>query len=155
MRALVIGLALSGCIVVPIPIPVGTMSAPQVRNLSAVAAPDAAFDAQLKTARSQPIAYNADLAAVARAHAADMAARGYFSHTSPEGVGSGARAAKAGIPACGIGENIATGQVTSAEVFAGWMASGGHRRNMLNPRMASYGLGRAGDTWVMLLYAPC
>ena len=50
MRALVIGLALSGCIVVPIPIPVGTMSAPQVRNLSAVAAPDAAFDAQLKTA---------------------------------------------------------------------------------------------------------
>lgn len=156
MRALILGLVLSGCVAAPIPISIGSGSTPQqVRNLSAAAAPDAAFDAQLKSARNQPIAYNADLAAVARAHAADMAARGYFSHTSPEGVSSGARAATVGIPACGIGENIAMGQVTSDEVFKGWMASGSHRRNMLNPRMASYGLGRAGDTWVLMLYAPC
>lgn len=155
MRALLIGLALSGCIAVPIPIPVATISAPQVRSLSAAVATDAAFDAQLKSVRNQPIAFNAKLASVARAHAADMEARGYFSHSSPEGVAAGARAAAVGIPACGIGENIAQGQVTSDEVFKGWMASGGHRRNMLNPRMASYGLGRVGDTWVLMLYAPC
>lgn len=155
MRALVFILGLAACVPIPIPIPVGSVSAPQVRTLAASSAPDAGFDAQLTTARGRPIAHNTQLAAVARAHAADMATRGYFSHSSPEGSTSGARAAAAGIPACGIGENIAQGQASSAEVFAGWMASGGHRRNMLNPRMAIYGLGRSGDTWVMMLYQPC
>lgn len=155
MRALVMILGLTACVAIPIPIPMVSVSAPQVRTLAASSAPDAGFDAQLVNARGKPIAHNTQLAAVARAHAADMVARSYFSHNTPEGVGSGARAAAAGIPACGIGENIAFGQTSSAEVFAGWMASGGHRRNMLNPRMASYGLGRVGDTWVLMLYQPC
>lgn len=152
MRFLVLLLALSACVVVPVPI--STKSA-QVRTLSAATAPDAAFDAQLQAARSRPIAYNARLAAVARAHAADMQARGYVGHVSPEGKRAGDRAAAAGIPACGIGENVGQGQGSSAEIFAAWMKSRGHRRNMLNPKMASYGLGRAGDHWVLVLYTPC
>lgn len=153
MRVIAMILGLAAC--VPVPIPMVTVSAPQVRTLAASQAPDAGFDAQLQNVRSAPITHNAQLAAVARAHAADMNARGYFSHTSPEGLGSGDRATAAGIPACGIGENIASGQTSFADVFAAWMASDGHRRNMVNSRMASYGLGRAGDTWVMMLYQPC
>ncbi|MFT5065321.1 MAG: hypothetical protein ACI9TA_000935 [Reinekea sp.] len=155
MRALVVILGLAACVPIPVPIPMVSVSAPQVRTLAASSAPDAGFDAQLTAARGRPIAHNAQLAAVARAHAADMARRGYFSHNSPEGSTSGGRASTAGVPACGIGENIAQGQTSSTQVFAGWMASGGHRRNMLNPRMASYGLGRSGDTWVLMLYQPC
>ncbi len=155
MRVLAMILVLGACVPILIPIPIATGSVPQVRTLVSSQAPDADFNAQFQNIRGKPIAYNAQLAAVAQAHAADMDARGYFSHNSPEGIGSGARAAAAGIAACGIGENIAKGQTSSAEVFAGWMASDGHRRNMVNTGMASYGLGRAGDTWVLMLYQPC
>ena len=155
MRALVLILGLAACVPVLIPIPMTSVSAPQARTLAASQAPDTGFEAQLRNVRSRPIAHNAQLAAVARAHAADMVARSYFSHNSPEGVNSGARAAAVGIPACGIGENIAFGQKSSTEVFAGWMASASHRHNMVNPRMASYGLGRAGNTWVLMMYQPC
>jgi len=155
MRVLAIILGLSACVPIIIPIPIGTVSNQQVRTLAVSRAPDAGFDAKFQNVRSKPIAHNAQLAAVARAHAVDMDRRGYFSHNSPEGVSSGARTAAAGIAACGIGENIAKGQTSSAEVFAGWMASDGHRRNMVNTGMASYGLGRAGDTWVLMLYQPC
>ena len=155
MRVLAIILGLSACVPIIIPIPIGTVSNQQVRTLAVSRAPDAGFDAKFQNVRSKPIAHNAQLAAVARAHAVDMDRRGYFSHNSPEGVSSGARAEAAGIAACGIGENIAKGQTSSAEVFAGWMASDGHRRNMVNTGMASYGLGRAGDTWVLMLYQPC
>ena len=155
MRVLAIILGLSACVPIIIPIPIATVSNQQVRTLVSSQAPDAGFDAQFQNVRSKPIAHNAQLAAVARAHAVDMDRRGYFSHNSPEGISSGARAAAAGIPACGIGESIAKGQMSSAEVFAGWMASEGHRRNMVNTGMASYGLGRAGDTWVLMLYQHC
>ncbi len=153
MRIFALVLGLSACVVVPVPVP--TFEAAQVRSLAAAAAPDAGFHVQLNGARSKPIAYNTQLAAVAQAHAADMEARRYFDHASPEGARSSDRAAAVGIPACGIGENIAQGQKSSAQAFNGWMTSGPHRRNMENPRMASYGLGRAGDSWVLMLYTPC
>lgn len=155
MRSLIFLLGLQACIIVPVPIPVPTMSQAPVRNLSTSTAPDTSFHAQLNAVRRQPIAFNAQLSAVARRHAADMQARGYFDHVSPEGARSQDRAAAAGISNCGIGENIAQGQKSWTEVFTAWMNSGGHRRNMLNPRMASYGLGQAGDYWVLMLYTPC
>lgn len=155
MRAIALFLGLSACVIVPIPVPTSVGEQSQVRSLRASTAPDAGFHARLNGARTTPIAYNAQLAAVARAHAQDTQARGYFDHKSPEGLRAGDRAAAVGIPACGIGENIAKGQKDSAEVFEAWMSSGGHRRNMENPRMASYGLGQSGDAWVLMLYTPC
>jgi len=150
--------AICACVPIIIPVPVAAPQAPK-RAISVQAPVDQAFDQQLAVLRQQagagPLAYNAQLARAARGHAADMAARGYFHHVSPEGLGAGQRAQAVGVPACGVGENIAQGQKTSAEALAGWMASAQHRRNMLNPRMASYGLGRSGDTWVLTLYAPC
>jgi len=65
------------------------------------------------------------------------------------------RAQAVGVPSCGLGENIAFGQKTSTEVLEGWLASGPHRRNLENAKMASYGLGHVGDMWVLMLYAPC
>lgn len=150
-------LALGACVPVVIPVPV--VSTQSVRAISAQAPSDVGFDRSLAAFRQQqgagPLAFNAQLAKAATAHAKDMLARGYFSHTSPEGTGSGARAAAYGVPACGIGENIASGHKSSAAVFQGWMDSGPHRRNMRNPRMAGYGIGNAGNIWVMMLYAPC
>lgn len=41
------------------------------------------------------------------------------------------------------GENAAMGQADSASVMAGWMASEGHRRNILDPKFSWIGCGRA------------
>jgi uncharacterized protein YkwD len=79
------------------------------------------------------------LASVARQHSADMAARDYFSHTTPEGVDPFQRAEAAGQSA--RAENIAAGQQSAAAVMEAWMASQGHRENILNCSFTRLGVG--------------
>ena len=64
-------------------------------------------------------------------HAQDMATRGYFDHTTPEGVTFDARITAAGYAWSRAAENIAAGQRDPAAVMAAWMDSAGHRRNIL------------------------
>ncbi len=57
-----------------------------------------------------------------------------------------------------IGENIAAGQRSSEEVMAAWMASPGHRANILNPAFREIGIGvvnrgRFGIYWVQIFGA--
>jgi uncharacterized protein YkwD len=66
-----------------------------------------------------------------RAHTRDMAANDYFSHASLDGTSPWARAKAAGY-ATPIGENIAQGQRDAAAVMNSWLASPGHRANILN-----------------------
>jgi uncharacterized protein YkwD len=54
-----------------------------------------------------------------------------------------------------LGENIAAGQRSPVEVMAAWMASPGHRANILNPAFREIGLGvvnrgRFGLYWVQI-----
>jgi uncharacterized protein YkwD len=85
------------------------------------------------------------LVAAARAHSADMAARGYFSHTTPEGVEFATRITQAGYRWSRAGENIAKGQATPAAVMTGWMNSSGHKANILNCSFKNLGVGVAAD----------
>ncbi|MEU8520601.1 CAP domain-containing protein [Streptomyces sp. NBC_01216] len=87
-----------------------------------------------------PVTVDARLAALADAFSADMATRGFFDHTDPDGATPWARAAKAGIVGMG-GENIARGQVDAAAVVASWMNSDGHRANILNCDFRTMGVG--------------
>jgi uncharacterized protein YkwD len=80
------------------------------------------------------------LVAAARGHSADMAARDYFEHESPEGEGPGERAAAEGYSDWS-GENIARGQPTAEAVVAAWMDSQGHRRNILDCDSKATGVG--------------
>jgi uncharacterized protein YkwD len=82
------------------------------------------------------------LVAAAQGHSADMAARDYFDHISPEGEGPGDRTAAQGYPEWS-GENIALGYPTPESVVAGWMASDGHRANILNCDSVAIGVGAA------------
>ncbi|OQR61206.1 stress protein [Streptomyces maremycinicus] len=84
------------------------------------------------------------LTTAAQAHSADMVARAFYSHTSPEGSHPWDRAAAAGSTRRTIGENIACGQRSPAEVTAGWMNSPGHRANILKPAFTHIGVGFAG-----------
>ncbi|MEU1184715.1 CAP domain-containing protein [Streptomyces sp. NPDC005820] len=92
----------------------------------------------------RPLAVDARLATAAQAHCADMVARAFYSHTSPEGTQPWDRAAAAGSTRRTIGENIACGQRSAAEVVEGWMNSPGHRANILKPAFTHIGVGYAG-----------
>lgn len=84
------------------------------------------------------------LTTAAQTYSADMAARAFYSHTSPEGSQPWDRAAAAGSRMRAIGENIACGQRSPAEVVEGWMNSPGHRANILKPDFTHIGIGFAG-----------
>ncbi|MBE8470149.1 CAP domain-containing protein [Streptomyces justiciae] len=84
------------------------------------------------------------LTAAAQAHSTDMIARAFYSHTSPDGSQPWHRAAAAGASRRSIGENIACGQRSPAEVVEGWMNSPGHRANILKPDFTHIGIGFAG-----------
>jgi uncharacterized protein YkwD len=92
------------------------------------------------------------LAAVARAHSADMRDRGYFDHVTPEGLDPFDRAERAGQTA--RAENIAMGQQDPAEVMTAWMNSPGHRANILDCSLTRLGVGIAqgsgGPWWTQL-----
>jgi uncharacterized protein YkwD len=94
------------------------------------------------------------LAAVARAHSADMRDRGYFSHTTPEGLSPFDRARAAGV-GYARAENIAQGQPDAAAVVQAWMNSAGHRANILDCSLAKLGVaeGSGGPWWTQLFGA--
>lgn len=91
-----------------------------------------------------PLAPDPLLTAAAQAHSTDMVARAFYSHTSPDGSEPWHRAAAAGSTRRTIGENIACGQRSAAEVVRGWMNSPGHRANILKPAFTHIGIGFAG-----------
>ncbi|MFI5822571.1 CAP domain-containing protein [Streptomyces rishiriensis] len=83
---------------------------------------------------------NSALSDLAEKFSDDMAARGFFDHTDPDGATPWDRAAKAGISDLG-GENIARGQADAAAVMAAWMNSPGHKANILNCDFKTLGVG--------------
>lgn len=86
-----------------------------------------------------PVADDPAFAAVSQAHARDMSERGYFDHTTPEGITPWDRAGAAGINASG--ENIAAVSPSAQGVIDAWMGSPGHRDNMLNCGQTKLGVG--------------
>ncbi|MEU8305775.1 CAP domain-containing protein [Actinomadura sp. NPDC048955] len=103
----------------------------------------------------RPLADDPWLTAAAQAYSEDMTARRFYSHTSPEGTQPWDRARAAGSTHLGIGENIACGQRSPAEVVQGWMDSPGHRANILKPDFTHIGVGfqgggKAGTYWTQL-----
>lgn len=99
-----------------------------------------------------PVSPSPKLEDAAMAHALDMVNGGFFDHAGSDGSDVMSRARKAGYRPCVIAENIAQGQGSLTEVMGDWVASPGHRRNILIEGLTEYGLVRAGaDIWVMVL----
>jgi uncharacterized protein YkwD len=84
---------------------------------------------------------NADLVEAARGHSNHMAATNHMSHYGANGSDVGDRIAQAGYPATRWAENVAYGQPTPREVVDSWMASPGHRANILDCGLAEIGVG--------------
>jgi len=96
----------------------------------------------------RPLRPNRRLRRAAQAHTDSMAFGDYFEHVGPAGQtplarirGAGYISSRAGYE---VGENIAWGTLslsTPRAIVATWMASPGHRANILDPRYRETGIG--------------
>ena len=107
-----------------------------------------------------PLRYHSDLETAAQGHALDMMVREYFDHESPEGNRVKFRAQQTGYGVINaqechcsfeirMGENIAKGQTTVAQVVRDWMESPSHREAMLDVHYKEVGVGIVDDIWVL------
>lgn len=88
------------------------------------------------------------LAVIARGHSQDMAENDFFAHDNLEGDSPGDRLDNAGIAWMRYAENLAYNYGYSDPALVaveGWMASYGHRVNLLNPKYTHTGVGIAQD----------
>ncbi len=100
------------------------------------------------------------LATAAEEKARDMATRSYFSHATPEGEKTWNLVRENGYAFSRVGENLAVKFSDPARVVSLWLASPGHRANLLNEKFVDIGVGiaegvyqGATTTFVVALYA--
>lgn len=88
---------------------------------------------------------NSKLNAAAQAKADDMATRNYWSHNTPEGNSPWTFVTAQGYSYQKLGENLASGFNNEQATVDGWMASTGHRENLLDPAFSEVGFGYANN----------
>jgi uncharacterized protein YkwD len=98
---------------------------------------------------------NRQLDAAAAAKVKDMFAGQYFEHTSPAGHNAAYFIGNTGYEFIAIGENLALGDYSGeSDLVKAWMASPGHRANILKPGYkeigvaVGYGLYQGRQTWL-------
>ena len=101
-----------------------------------------------------PLTWISEIADVAQAHSEDMAQRGYFDHTNPDGKSPFDRMRDAGPTLSRAAENIAYGHATPHSVLEGWLNSPGHRANIENCSLTEHGVGLHASRWTHLFRAP-
>jgi uncharacterized protein YkwD len=88
----------------------------------------------------RPVVADPELTEVARRHSADMFARGYFAHDTPEGRTPFDRMRDENVTFLTAGENLALAP-TLQVAHTGLMNSPGHRANILRPQFGRLGIG--------------
>jgi uncharacterized protein YkwD len=99
-----------------------------------------AINAHRAQAGCPALRLNPALQAAALGHANAMARQDFFSHKGRNGSTMQDRIEAEGYRWRALAENIAAGQKTGADVVATWMASDGHRANILNCTFRETGL---------------
>ena len=88
-----------------------------------------------------PLKENSKLNFSAEKKLQDMFAKQYFEHNSPSGVGVGDLGQQVGYEYIMIGENLALGNFKDDQALVNaWMASPGHRANILNAKYTEIGV---------------
>ncbi|MFN6580665.1 MAG: CAP domain-containing protein [Aulosira sp. ZfuVER01] len=102
----------------------------------------------------QPLQNNEKLAQVARNYSRQMIEKNFFSHTGWDGSTLSERVRAGGIFYWMVGENLFRSKNIPQPVPAaveGWLASPGHRENLLRPMFKETGVGvwRQGNTYII------
>ena len=105
---------------------------------------------------------SAALTRAAEVQACDNAARNLLSHFGADGAPLLLRVQRSGYAPRAVAENVGLGAVSGPDqILSAWMASPGHRANLLNPTMIEAGFGMASGAqparqpaWVLVLAAP-
>jgi len=130
-------------------------AAPAFADVAAISGPLTELTNAYRARRDlPPVRDHPGLALAARAQAADMAARGYFAHDTPEGFTPNDRVGLLARRLCGAtGENLSyrrggRAPPTAQTFLDGWIKSPGHRANLLRPEYDRVGHAavRIGDT---------
>lgn len=102
-----------------------------------------------------PLAEDATLDDIATLRLDDLFAQQYFAHVGPQGESAITVASSVGYASIALGENLALGTYAGdAGVVAAWMASPGHRANILDTHYTQIGVAvREGEydgaeTWI-------
>ncbi|MBP7831588.1 MAG: CAP domain-containing protein [Candidatus Pacebacteria bacterium] len=93
------------------------------------------------------LAISDTLTKAAQLKADDMAARQYFSHTSPDGTTPWYWFQKAGYEFMYAGENLAVDFTESTDVENAWLASPKHRDNIVDSRFTEIGIATKTAVW--------
>jgi len=107
-----------------------------------------------------PLAWDDDLAKVAQQYSCRMIEGRFFGHVDPATkAGPDHRLNVAGYDFIVMGENLAVGQTTAAEVLDSWMESPSHCDNILSAEWTRIGIGVRADEggtlhWVLELADP-
>ncbi|MBB6236383.1 uncharacterized protein YkwD [Pedobacter sp. AK013] len=108
------------------------------------------------TTKMPPVAaltWNANLAAAAIYQSKYMASIKSMVHTSANGETVGLRVTATGYNWTTVGENIALGQTTEAQVFNDWIASESHCKNIMTASFKEMGAAKTDNYWVQVFAA--
>lgn len=174
--AAILGPALAGCIVVvpvatgpvvlghaypnhpaPGPAPASANCPRPVRAAAAQAEVLSRINAERRAKGLATLRASARLSRVAQAHACDNAPRRSISHTGSDGSDLGQRLRREGYQFATAAENTGLGFDSPTRAMALWMASSGHRSNILNPSVTELGVGMADGprpAWVLVMARP-
>lgn len=105
---------------------------------------------------AEALQYNEALNSAAVEYANEMQENNNFSHTGQDGSTFSERASDAGYEGYALGENIAYGYTSEADVINAWMNSTGHCSNIMNDQATEFGIARSdeGNYWVMITGKP-
>jgi uncharacterized protein YkwD len=150
-RGLVATAALVGVLLIP-----ASGSADPRGALSSATELQSALVQQVNTLRARHglsrLRLSGALNAAANAHSVQMARMGYFSHNSAGGGSFSSRIVRyypaRGYRSWSAGENLLWGSpnIGAARALALWLASPGHRANLLSPRWREIGLAAVHST---------
>jgi uncharacterized protein YkwD len=99
-------------------------------------------NAQRRQAGLGPLSLSTQLSEAAQKYSQVLASSGCFEHTCGPVPNFVDRIGQSGYSGwTSLGENIAAGYPTPEAVVGGWMASPGHRENILSPSYSEVGIG--------------
>ena len=116
------------------------------------------INVERKLRHRPPLRLDRALNSAAQLYADRMMQEGFYGHVSPRGDTVLDRVRASGYEPELTGENLASGPQTTAQAMEGWMASNGHRENILDPGFRDVGFGvsvRESNGDLTILWVQC